>query len=257
MQWRFCLTTVLGVVLSIMPSVKVQAQGVESLKYYTENYPPLNFAQDGKPAGIAVDLLQEAAAAVNVVLDSEQILVQPWPRSYRSALLNQDGVLFSTTRTTHRENLFNWVGPIADIKVVVLARKSSQIKVNDPIELGNYRIGVIRDDIGEQQLLQLGVPRESMVEGSTVSSLAEQLLKKRIDLLAYDERTALWWLSQDSYPVEEFETVYVLMQGSLYYAFNKNIDKSVLNDLQKGIELIKNSVNANGVNRYQAILDKY
>ncbi len=122
---------------------------------------------------------------MNVVLDSEQILVQPWPRSYRSALLNQDGVFFSTTRTTHRENLFNWVGPIADIKVVVLARKSSQIRVNDPIELGNYRIGVIRDDIGEQQLLQLGVPRESMVEGSTVSSLAEQLLKKRIDLLAY------------------------------------------------------------------------
>ncbi|ENM3954084.1 substrate-binding periplasmic protein [Vibrio cholerae] len=247
MQWRFCLTTVLGVVLSFSPSVKVQAQGLESLTYYTENYPPLNFAkEDGKPA-----------AAVNVTLNLDQIFVQPWPRSYRSALLKQDGVLFSTTRTTHRENLFNWVGPIADIKVVVLARKSSQIKVNDPIELGNYRIGVIRDDIGEQQLLQLGVPRESMVEGSTVSSLAEQLLKKRIDLLAYDERTALWWMSQDSYPVEEFETVYVLMQGSLYYAFNKNIDKSVLNDLQKGIELIKNSVNENGVTRYQAILDKY
>lgn len=95
-------------------------------------------------------------------------------------MLKQDGVLFSTTRTTHRENLFNWVGPIADIKVVVLARKSSQIKVNDPIELGNYPIGVIRDDIGEQQLLQLGVPRESMVEGSTVSSLAEQLLKNAL-----------------------------------------------------------------------------
>ncbi|GHW93551.1 hypothetical protein VCSRO6_1803 [Vibrio cholerae] len=95
MQWRFCLTTVLGVVLSVMPSVKVQAQGLESLTYYTENYPPLNIAkEDGKPAGIAVDLLQEAAAAVNVVLDSEQILVQPWPRSYRSALLNQDGVFF-------------------------------------------------------------------------------------------------------------------------------------------------------------------
>lgn len=42
-------------------------------------------------------------------------------------------------------------------------------------------------------------------------------------------------MSQDSYPVEEFETVYVLMQGSLYYAFNKNIDKSVLNDLQKAL----------------------
>ncbi|ENM5787838.1 transporter substrate-binding domain-containing protein [Vibrio metoecus] len=257
MQWRFCLTAILGVVLGWSFSVNVQAQGLESLTYYTENYPPLNFEQDGKPAGIAVDLLQQAAAVTHVTLNPEHILVQPWPRSYRSALLKSDGVLFSTTRTTHRENLFNWVGPIADIKVVVLARKSSHITVTDPIELGNYRIGVIRDDIGEQQLLQLGVPRESMVEGSTVSSLAEQLLKRRIDLLAYDERTALWWMSQENIPVEDFETVYVLMQGSLYYAFNKNIDKSVLANLQKGIELIKNSVDEHGVNRYQAILDKY
>ncbi|MGL5470155.1 MAG: hypothetical protein ACRDCT_18495, partial [Shewanella sp.] len=100
-------------------------------------------------------------------------------------------------------------------------------------------------------------PRESMVEGTSVSAFAEQLLKKRIDLLAYDERTAFWWMSQKHYPLEEFETVYILMQGSLYYAFNKNIEQSVLDDLQKGIELIKNSVDENGINRYQAILDKY
>ncbi|MFG0607285.1 substrate-binding periplasmic protein [Vibrio mimicus] len=258
MQWRFCLTAVLGVVLGLNLTASVYAQqGLESLTYYTENYPPLNFSQDGKPTGIAVDLLQQAAAAVDVNLSAEQILVQPWPRSYRSALLKPDAALFSTTRTAHRENLFNWVGPIADIKVVVLARKSSHIKVNDPIEIGKYRVGVIRDDIGEQQLLQFGVPRESMVEGSTFKSLAEQLLKRRIDLLAYDERTALWLMSQERFPLEEFETVYILMQGSLYYAFNKNIDKSVLDDLQRGIELVKTSVDENGVNRYQAILNKY
>ncbi|MGL4829213.1 MAG: substrate-binding periplasmic protein [Vibrio sp.] len=257
MQWCFGLLAVFSVVLGGSLTTNVQAQGLESLTYYTENYPPLNFSQDGKPTGIAVDLLQQAAAAVNVNLNSEQILVQPWPRSYRSALLKPDAVLFSTTRTAHRENLFNWVGPIADIKVVVFARKSSNIQVKEPMELGNYRIGVIRDDIGEQQLLQFGVPRESMIEGSTVNSLVEQLLKRRIDLLAYDERAVLWWMSQEHFPLEEFETVYVLMQGSLYYAFNKSIDKSVLDDLQKGIERVKTTVDENGVSHYQAILNKY
>ncbi|MGL4223656.1 MAG: substrate-binding periplasmic protein [Vibrio sp.] len=257
MLWNIGLVAVFGMVLGINFGVNAQAQGLESLTYYTENYPPMNFAQGDKPAGIAVELLQQAAVAMHTQISAEQILVQPWPRSYRTSLLKSDGVLFSTTRTAHRENLFNWVGPIADIKVAVLARKSSQIKVNDPMELGQYRIGVLRDDIGEQQLLQLGVPRESMVEGTSVSALAEQLLKKRIDLLAYDERTAFWWMSQKNYPLEEFETVYILMQGSLYYAFNKNIEQSVLDDLQKGIELIKNSVDENGINRYQAILDKY
>lgn len=243
--------------LGVVASLNLNAQSLETLTYYTENYPPFNFSQDGKPAGIAVDLLKEAASEVNVKLDLERVLVQPWPRAYRSALLNNDGVLFSTTRTAHRENLFNWVGPIDDIKVAVLARKSSQIKINRPIELANYRIGVIRDDIGEQQLLQLGVPRESMVEGSSVDHLAMQLQKNRLDLIAYDEKTAQWWISQGGYAMDEFETVYVLMQGELFYAFNKNIESSVMHELQKGIERIKNSVNENGVNRYQAIVDRY
>jgi hypothetical protein len=49
----------------------------------------------------------------------------------------------------------------------------------------------------------------------------------------------------------------VLKQGLLYYAFNKNVDQALLDDLQMGIDKVKNTVNEDGVNRYQAILNKY
>ncbi|MBF4343739.1 amino acid ABC transporter substrate-binding protein, partial [Vibrio anguillarum] len=120
-------------------------------------------------------------------------------------ILKKDGVLFSTTRTSHREELFHWVGPIDDIKVSVIARKGSNIKLGEPLEITSYKIGVIKDDVGEQMLLQYGVPRDSMQEATDVTMLAEQLVKKRIDLIAYDERSAHWWIKQAGYAPDQFE----------------------------------------------------
>ncbi|EPA8364989.1 substrate-binding periplasmic protein [Vibrio fluvialis] len=230
---------------------------LDSLTYYTEEYPPFNFHQNGQVTGISVDLLLQAAQVAGVTVPRDHIVLQPWARSYRSTILRPGSVLFSTTRTQHREDLFHWVGPIDDIKVVIIARKGSGIEVDSPLDMASYRIGIIRDDVGEQMLLQFGVPRESMQEAAYVSVLAEQLLKKRIDLIAYDERSAQWWIKQAGYNVEDFETVYVLKEGLLYYAFNKNVDQSLLNDLQKGIDTIKNTTGKDGVNLYQAILNKY
>lgn len=56
-------------------------------------------------------------------------------------MTNNDAVLFSTTRTEHREDLFKWVGPISDIKAVVLARVDSGIVIKEPIDMAKYRIG--------------------------------------------------------------------------------------------------------------------
>ncbi|WP_420911144.1 substrate-binding periplasmic protein [Vibrio aestuarianus] len=251
---RFILLTVLLTTLTVIP---VHSSGLESLTYYTESYPPFNFVDQGAVTGISIDLLQEAATLAGQEVLLSQIVLQPWARSYRFAILKKDAVLFSTTRTEHREDLFHWVGPIDDIKVTIIARKGSNITLEEPLEITSYKIGVIRDDVGEQLLLQHGVPRESMQESTNVTMLAELLIKKRIDLIAYDERSAHWWIKQAGYKTDQFETVYVLKQGLLYYAFNKNVDQALLDDLQKGIDKVKNTNNDDGVNRYQAILNKY
>lgn len=241
MRREFSLSNRLTIMFStlLFTCFATASEQLNDLTYYTESYPPANFEQDGQITGYSVDILHAAANAVGQQIDSSQILLRPWPRSYRSVLTTDNTVLFSTTRTEHREHLFNWVGPITDIKVVVLARKSDNITITDPIDMGKYKIGVIRDDIGEQSLLELGIPRDSMQETTSVTTLAEQLLKERIDLLAYAEKAAFWWTSQAGLDSSEFEVVYVLKQGDLYFAFNRNIDRTVLRELQKGLDIIK------------------
>lgn len=247
----------LALTLLVPTSFPALSADLESLSFYTENYPPANFEDKGKLSGYAVDILVAAGQAVGKDIHMSQISVLPWPRSYRNALNIDDAVLFSTTRTEHRENLFNWVGPITDIKVVVLARKQDNITITAPIEMGKYKIGVIRDDIGEQSLLQLGIPRDSMQEATSVTMLAEQLVKDRIDLLAYAEKAAYWWASQAGIDSNTFEAVYVLEEGQLYYAFNKNVSPEVTAELQKGLDIIKSKKNEDGVSLHQEIINRY
>ncbi len=190
---------------------------LQQLTFFSESYPPANYLENKMPRGYSVDVLRQAASIVGTNIKDEQIVIQPWPRSYRATLTHDDAALFSTTRTEHREHLFQWAGPIADIKAVVMARVDSDIVINDPIDMANYRIGVIRDDVGEQMLLDLGVPREAMQEANYVTQLAEQLMKKRIDLLAYDESAALWFTSQAGLDPKLFKTVYILKEGGALF----------------------------------------
>ncbi|MFM2587974.1 substrate-binding periplasmic protein [Vibrio sp. TBV020] len=229
---------------------------LRELSFYTESYPPANYVANDKISGYSVDILMEASALVGEPITLSQMTLQPWARSYRTVLTHKNSILFTTTRSAHREELFTWVGPITDIKVVVLARKDANIKINDPLEMANYRIGVIRDDIGEQSLLSLGIPRDAMQEASYVTVLAEQLMKKRIDLLVYSERAAYWWARKAGVDPELFEPVYLVREGLVYFAVNRDTDKEVAEKLQKGLDMLKQE-DENGNSRYQEILDKY
>lgn len=238
-------------------SVMVSGTELNQLNYLTEQYPPYNYQQDGVTQGIAVDVLSAASEQVGSSVDLDMIQVQPWPRAYRSALIKPDTVLFSTTRTQLREHIFQWAGPISTTRIVVLAKRERNITIDQVMALAQYRIGVIRDDVGEQLLLELGVPRDSMVESSVPDTLASQFVKDRIDLWAYEENVAKWWLKKGGYNVDQFEVVYVLREGELYFAFNLDVDRRLVSQLQKGVDALKKQQGESGISLYQQILNKY
>lgn len=233
------------------------AASLSSINYLTEEYPPYNFTEDGAVKGISVDLLIEAAHHSGVVLNNQDIQIQPWARAYRDALVKPNVALFSMTRTPSREALFKWVGPISKTRVVVLAKKTSGIVINDSLDLAQFKIGVIRDDVGEQLLISHGIPRDSMQESSYAVTLAEQLHKGRIDLWAYEENVAKWWIQVSGYKASDFEPVYILQEGELFYAFNTHIDDGIIDSLQAGLDALKSVHNEDDVSYYQTILNRY
>jgi polar amino acid transport system substrate-binding protein len=82
----------------------------------TENLPPLNYEDEQGPQGFSVELLRLMAARAGVRLELQ---VLPWQRAVQLAEAEADSVLFSLTRTPERETRFQWVGPIAQRRILI------------------------------------------------------------------------------------------------------------------------------------------
>lgn len=235
----------------------VSANNLSQLTYFTESYPPYNYRENNRLTGIAVDLLEAAISKSESKFDRSEIQLVPWARGYKLTRIGKDTVLFSTTRTAYRERVFEWVGPISAARVVLFAAKSRQLKITQTSDLNRYNIGVIRDDIGEQSLLSLGVNKAQLRRAHEASSLALMLARERIDLWAYDEVVGRWLMKQGELNSEEFEVVYTFKESHLYYAFSLDSDPLLRQQLQRGIDQVKTNLQANGLTEYDNIVSKY
>ncbi|WP_375753754.1 substrate-binding periplasmic protein [Vibrio sp. HN007] len=230
---------------------------LSNLQFYTEEYPPYNFSEGEQVRGIAVDLLMELAKQMNSGISRDSIHVWPWARSYRTVRDRQGTVLFSTARIPLRENLFQWAGPIAPTRIVLLGKKRKRITISEKEQLNKYFFGAIIDDVGEQLILDAGVPENQIETAYSPVALAQMLEHERIDLWAYEERVALWAIQNAGYQASDYEVVYVLDTVDMYYAFNNEVPKETVQAFQKALDSIKQRKGEDLNSVYDTIIKKY
>jgi len=214
-------------------SVPVFSQTVDNIKIFTENYPPYNYQGMEKLEGIAVDLLEEMLISLKSSLTRKDIQIINWARGYSNLQNNANTLLFSTTRTDERENLFKWVGPITSIKIALISRKNRKLEIESIEDIANYTIGVVRSDVGEQLLQSAGIT-ENIIKFSKIDNNNIKMLEVgRIDLWAYEENVIKWILLQNNLDPNDYESVYVLEEAELYYAFNINTSDALISEMQR------------------------
>jgi polar amino acid transport system substrate-binding protein len=244
----------LSAALLVLIAIPSFGQSIDDLIFVTEDYPPFNFSQKGISRGISVDALLEMLALAGSKKTRGDINVWPWARGYETALNEKNTVLFSTTRTAARENLFKWVGPIMPARNVLIAKKSSAIKINALKDLNHtqLKIGVVREDIGAQLLLDAGVAKDRTHQANSGISVAKMLHAGRVDLWAYGAPVILWNLKELGYPTNEYEEVFTLSDSQQYYfALHKSTDDKLVAKLQKAL----NELKKNG--RFNQIVARY
>ncbi len=235
--------------LACLASFTASAAEFSKLKFITENYPPYNYRDDGKIVGLTVDVLHAASQAVNDPVT--KIELQPWARGYKNALDGPMVVLFGTTRNSDRESKFKWAGPINATEIVVLAKKSKNINIKDPADFDKYVTGVIREDIGEQLMVSLGVNQKAMKPSSRPEMLMKQLDHGRVDMIAYEKNVAKALMKDEGIDFSKYHVVYVLSQSFSYFAFSSDTPNEYVAKLQKGIDIIK------GNGKLEEIKSKY
>ena len=149
----------------------------DKLTIITEDYPPLNHYEGDVLKGPSVEIVREIMRRLK--LDGK-IKVYPWARGYKFVQERPNTILFSMTRTKKRDPLFKWVGPLAEKRIGLYARKDSTIKLKKMADAKEYLIGVQRDGVGMQLLEAAG--HQKFDSTTTGATNLKKLLHKRTDL---------------------------------------------------------------------------
>lgn len=209
----------------------------ESLSYITEEYPPWNFEENGTIKGIGPDLMRLMWKKMGY--PEQEIKLLPWVRAYNLIQKNNNYVLMTMTRTANREKLFKWVGPMSNTRYSFIGLAKNSFKINTLDDAQNYIIGTLKEDAGEQIIIESGFDRKNIVSLTSIDQLTKMLKHKRIDFLIYDERGYKNYLKSKNYNVNEFKTFFVLKDVDDYFAFNKNIDDSLVNQFQQALNSLE------------------
>lgn len=221
------------------------------LAYVSEEYYPFNYTEKGETRGVSVDLLRLVWKELGE--EEHAIRMLPWARAYDRGCNVSNTVLFSMARTPQRENLFRWAGPIATVRFVLIAKKSSRIRLDhlDDLEDGKaYRIGTLRNDI-THALLRAHCGQSKVEPLADMRQNILKLVDDRLDMVAYEEASWRKLAMRHGLSPDDYETVLVLREAPVFYAFHRDIPPDAYRDFQRALERVKTSP------EYREILDRH
>lgn len=243
-HFRIILLAFLGLVLS--PSfasaltLEESVKQLESLDWYTEEYPPYNFeGEDGKPTGMAIDILMQAFARLGVNVKPENIKIVPWNRSYKYIQTRPNTALFSMNQTPEREKIMKFVGPSIPSEVSVIAPKNRKLSISNESDFNRYNIGVVRDDIGDQLINQLDINKDVIKRKNSLKQILFLLKVGKVDAVSYATDVFLDSVKRSGGKSADYEVIYSLSKGHMGYAFHQSVDNEVLAPLQKTIDELR------------------
>jgi len=201
----------------------------EKIVVLTEDWPPYNYKKNEKIVGISTDLV---ITVLNKAGFDYNLEIYPWKRAYFETLKNPNTLLYTTSRTKNRENLFKWVGPLFPRQIVLYKLKTrNNIIVNNIKDLKKYRLGILRGGSVEEYLKSLQFTNYESVTKEIQNIL--KLFAKRVDLIPGSDISMAFRMKETKYNFSDLKKEFILIdQGGYYIAINKSTSDKIVNKLQ-------------------------
>ncbi len=143
-------------------------------------------------------------------------------------------LLYSVGRTSERENLFYWIGPLFTMEIGLYSSDAQRIRISHLEDARNYRIGVVRGDMRDQLFTSLGGFQLTRYRNSR--NLLRGLERGRVDVVPLAKMTVPYVLEHLSLPAEAIELVFesrILHQADLYIVLGRESDPALAVRLQQ------------------------
>ncbi|MGR3179346.1 MAG: transporter substrate-binding domain-containing protein, partial [Candidatus Anammoxibacter sp.] len=206
-----------------------------TFRIITEEFPPYNYTTaDGKIDGISATIVREIIKKLN---HPDNMEVMPWSEGYKLIQEEDNIILFSTTRSPARENLFKWVGPLVPNNTSFFAKKGSGISITSLDDAKKVkRIGVYKDDFGEILLKEKGFTNLDSVVDNKLNP--KKLVEGKIDLWIMNELTGKHMAMQAGI-WNKMEKVFDVQKDYMYIAFSKSTPDSIIKKWKDALDEIK------------------
>jgi polar amino acid transport system substrate-binding protein len=212
------------------------ASAPPGLSFVTEDFPPLNFNNNGRADGFGSDVVREILRRENL---AAPITVLPWARAYKLAQIETNVGLFCLARTVEREKLFQWIGPIGNIESKFYASHDSGLRVDNFTDAKNaYAVIVLREGYSNQLLQRLGFKNIIPVTNATE---AVRLMRISGDksLMLLTSNALPEAMSKTATPPNTFKPLMTAMKTQVYIGFSLATAPDLVARLQHTLDRMK------------------
>ncbi|MTI42666.1 amino acid ABC transporter substrate-binding protein (PAAT family) [Roseibium hamelinense] len=215
----------------------------ERIVAYTAHLPPLSI--EGTPPGMAVEVMQLAAARAGIELD---VRYQPWKRAQASAQSTPGTLIFSIGRSASREEAYHWIAPLFDTE-------SGFVSLSEPVD--SYQEAISKNiNVG----VLLGSGRVRIFKNEGLTNLSEIPSESQIAAMLNAGRIEAWYTmtwraayltKKLGYDPARLKIGKPVWSGQQYLAAHKEFDPDISARLRQAIEDVRRSPDyADIVRRY-------
>ena len=222
--------------LALMAAGSV-ASAAERLYIFTENYPPYNASASGKGfahgeediTGICSDMVKAMLDRV----DYDYVMkMRAWSYAYDWVQERENHGLFCTARTDEREDLFQWVGPLASIKWTLFAAPDSDLSLNSLEDARELQIAGYKGDVMSEFLVKEGF---NVAMGLSGDVNTRRLMLGQADLWVTDGLVGPL-VAEEEHGITGLKPVLVFRETPMYLALSKDTDPAIVADLQQALD---------------------
>jgi len=223
------------------PIMLTPVEAKQSLKIYTEHFPPYNFDSEGQLTGINLEIVRTMCELADIACDFE---LYPWKRAFRMAEETSGSGLVSTARTHKREAQFKWVGPLASGQHCIYKLSSrTDIVIEDASSLAQHTVAATNDNSHTAMLEALGLSSgENLLWFAMKYDELKPFTAGRVDLIVGSALTIEAQVKHAELTLSDIAPVFVIeLPPHLgnYLALNIDTDDELVDKLKASLDMLR------------------
>jgi polar amino acid transport system substrate-binding protein len=211
----------------------------QELLVLTEEFKPYQYKhENGRPTGFMVEVIDTIFVDAGIGMEGGAVRIETWAAAYDTLLNTDNAAAFMTVRSTDRENLLKWIGPLAPREMwLYKLSKRDDIRAETLDDAKAYRIGGYRS-AQTDYLIELGFPNVEIAPQEQMN--VTRLLSGEVDMVPSLELMMSQRLKDLGASEDAVEKV-ILFDGRFdyYLAVNPHVSDDVVGRLQAALEQAK------------------